>query len=152
MKLKTASIRPRGDLNGNEVNDVDLGFSNMCTRNFRGTASESDQRMACPGRGGGEAAWGTGLGEPQKLSFWEHKDDKGPPGSRPPRAAWHSAHHRAWLALCPPSGAPSAAPPPSQSPQSLVSEDPGMSRNILTVLNRKRIVKSAAENSSKRCP
>ena len=85
MKLKTASIRPQRDLNGNKVNDVDLGLSNMCTRHFRGTASESDQRMACPGRGGGEAAWGTGLGEPRKLSFTKGntKTTKGLPGRGP---------------------------------------------------------------------
>lgn len=92
MRLKTASIRPRRDLYGNKVNDIDYHFSNMCTRNFWGMASESDQRTARPGRGGGEAGWGTGLGELCKLSFREHKDDKGPPESSPPWAAWHSAY------------------------------------------------------------
>lgn len=62
MKLNTASIRPRRDLNGNKVNDVDYGFSNMCTRNFRGTASESDQRMAYPGNGRGRGCVGDGAG------------------------------------------------------------------------------------------
>ena len=62
MKLKTASIRPWRDLNANKVNDVDYHFSNMCTRNFWGTASESDQRISCPGRGRGRGWVGDGAG------------------------------------------------------------------------------------------
>lgn len=121
--------------------DIDYHFSNMCTRNFWGMTSEFRSENCPPRRGGGEAGWGRGWGELKcKLSFREHKDDKGPPESRPQWAAWHSVYTAGlgWSPAHPvqPTLQPHLRP---QSPQSLVSKDPEISRNILTVLSRKRI-------------